>query len=88
MLEYFFWRPGRSIPSGHWTLLWLAYDCEKPGPGQLKPFHKRNWEEERFPSPWGDWLIVQHIVSSKKKSAIPGPRSKRVPRQGQIIESL
>ena len=24
----------------------------------------------------------------QKKSAIPGPRSKRVPRQGQIIESL
>ena len=38
--------------------------------------------------PRGHALIVLHILSSKKKSAFSGPRSKRVPRQGQIIESL
>ena len=39
-------------------------------------------------SPLGLPLIVLHILSSKKNSAFVGPWPKRVPREGQIMESL
>ena len=56
-----------------------------PVGSQLASYNKRT---DLSRSPLGLPLIVLHILSSKKNSAFVGPWPKRVPREGQIMESL